>query len=263
MGTQRLGPTPKGKNQAWQFIRRKGASEEELKTQREKDSQSVKKARKRAKKEQARGYAARQPLIQRAVDAGITSSKGRLFTGPNYEEGACRSLAQKNFSQKVSRADKSASEQESANVERRSLRNFQQARDEHEGQGDRKKIVDYLTAAAQDGHLEAMGQLGDAYRGEPINAQSFRAEQENGDVLELDIGEKLELFWLQKAAEGGLGSAQYLLALAYKDGALGLDVDEDLAFLWLQKATEGGHGKAQYFLGWAYEDGDLGLDVNL
>ena len=85
VGTQRLGPTPKGKNQAWQFIGREGASEEELKTQREKDSQSVKNARKRAKKEQARGYAVRQPLNQRAIDAGITSSQRCLFTGPNYE----------------------------------------------------------------------------------------------------------------------------------------------------------------------------------
>ena len=102
MGTQRLGPTPKGKNVAWQFIRRKGASEEELKTQREKDSQSVRDSRKRARKEEERGYAVRQPLNQRALAAEIPSSRG-LFTGPNYEEGVDRLLAQRKFSQQVSR----------------------------------------------------------------------------------------------------------------------------------------------------------------
>ena len=40
MGTQRLVSTPKGNNVAWQFMRRKGASAEEVKTQQEKDSQS-------------------------------------------------------------------------------------------------------------------------------------------------------------------------------------------------------------------------------
>ena len=80
-GTQALGPTPNGKNVAWQFMRRKGASAEELKTQQEKDSQSVKNARKRAKKEQERGHAVRQPLNQRALAAGTSSSRG-LFTGP-------------------------------------------------------------------------------------------------------------------------------------------------------------------------------------
>ena len=89
VGTQALGPTQKGKNVAWQFIRREGASEEELKTQQEKDSQSVQNARKRAKKEQERGYAVRQPLNQRALAAGTSSSRG-LFTGPNYEEGVDR-----------------------------------------------------------------------------------------------------------------------------------------------------------------------------
>ena len=63
VGIQKLIPTPKGENKAWQFIRQRGASEEELKTQREKDSQSVKDSRKRAKKEQARGYTVRQSLI--------------------------------------------------------------------------------------------------------------------------------------------------------------------------------------------------------
>ena len=96
VGTQRLGPTPKGKNVAWQFIRRKGASEEELKTQREKDSQSVRDSRKRARKEEERGYAVRQPLNQRALAAGTSSSRG-LFTGPNYEEGVDRSLSQRQF----------------------------------------------------------------------------------------------------------------------------------------------------------------------
>ena len=105
VGTQRLGPTPKGKNVAWQFIRRKGASEEELKTQREKDSQSVKDSRKRAKKEEKRGYAVRQPLNQRALAAEIPSSRG-LFTGPNYEESVDRLLTQNAFSKMVCRAEK-------------------------------------------------------------------------------------------------------------------------------------------------------------
>ena len=74
-GIQKLVPTPKGNNEAWQFIRRKGASAEEAKTQQEKDGQSVKNARKRAKKEQKRGYAVRQPLNQRALAAEIPSSK--------------------------------------------------------------------------------------------------------------------------------------------------------------------------------------------
>ena len=39
--TQGLGPTPKGNNEAWQFMRRKGASAEEVKTQRENDTGGV------------------------------------------------------------------------------------------------------------------------------------------------------------------------------------------------------------------------------
>ena len=50
VGTQRLRPTPNGNNEARQFMRQKGASAEEVKTQQEKDSQSVKNARKRAKR---------------------------------------------------------------------------------------------------------------------------------------------------------------------------------------------------------------------
>ena len=96
VGTQALGPTPKGKNVALQFIRRKGSSEEELKTQQEKDSQSAQNARKRAKKKQERGYAVQQPLNQRALAAEIPSSRG-LFTGTNYKEGVDRLLTQRKF----------------------------------------------------------------------------------------------------------------------------------------------------------------------
>ena len=124
MGTQRLVPTPKGNNVAWQFKRRKGASAEEVMTQQEKDSQSVKNARKRAKKEEERGYAVRQPLNQRALAAGTSSSRG-LFTGPKYEEGVDRSLSQRQFSHQVCSAEKSTAEKEKLNVQRRLLRNFQ------------------------------------------------------------------------------------------------------------------------------------------
>ena len=106
VGTQQLRPTPNGRNVAWQFMRRKGLSAEELKTQQEKDSQSVKDSRRRAKKEQARGYPVRQPLNQRALAAEIPSSRG-LFTGPKYEEGVDRLLTQNAFSKKVCRAEQS------------------------------------------------------------------------------------------------------------------------------------------------------------
>ena len=159
VGTQRLGPTPKGKNVAWQFIRRKGASEEELKTQREKDSQSVKDSRKRAKKEQARGYPVRQPLNQRALAAGTSSSRG-LFTGPKYEEGVDRLLTQNAFSKMVCRAEQSTAEKEKSNKERRAHDNYQLALDEIKRDGGGVIVVNYFKAAARDGHVEAMWRLG-------------------------------------------------------------------------------------------------------
>jgi TPR repeat protein len=278
-------------------MRRKGASEEELKTQREKDSQSVKDSRKRAKKEQAQGYPVRQPLNQRALAAGTSSSRG-LFTGPNYEEGVDRLLTQNAFSKMVCRAEQSTAEKEKSNKERRAHDNHQLALDEMKRDGNDEIVVNYLKAAARDGHALAMGQLGCAYNGDVymwrlggayvhgklelgvdkelaffwlqkaaegglVDAQYFLASAyQNGDVLGLDVNEKLELFWLQKAAEGGENSAQFLLGCAYEDGDIGLDVDKELALLWLQKAAEGGHEKAQCELSEAYHLGKFGLDVD-
>ena len=60
--------------------------------------------------------------------------------------------------------------------------------------------------------------------------------------------------WYQKAAEQGLGSAQYQLGRCY-EGGHGVTKDLTKAAEWYRKAAEQGLGLAQYQLGRCYEGG--------
>ena len=78
--------------------------------------------------------------------------------------------------------------------------------------------------------------------------------------LELGVDKELALFWLQKAADGGQGGAQFSLGKAYEHGdcLLGLDVNLETALVMYQRAAEGGNEDAQYKLSKAYNGGNLG-----
>ena len=188
----------------------------------------------RARKASEGGLPVPPSLLARASSAGITSARGSPFMGGDDGNDDNRALTQKVFSNKVRRAEKSTDEQESANVERRSLRNFQQALEEYEGEGDHKKVVDYLTAAARDGHVEAMWRLGRAY--------------DLGDHgLKKDEKAAVEMY--RNAADGGPASAQFVLGVAYKLGDLGLVKDEKTALEMYRSAAGGGNASTQFILG--------------
>ena len=98
------------------------------------------------------------------------------------------------------RAEKSASEQEKVNAERRANDNYQLALDERKRDGDDETVVNYFKAAARDGHALAMWQLGGAYNGDDYLYNYG---------LKVDKQEALKMY--RGAAEAGDTDAQYLL----------------------------------------------------
>ena len=156
-----------------------------------------------------------------------------------------RALTQKVFSNKLRRAEKSTAEQEHVNSERRANGNYQLALHVMKRDGDDEIVVNYLKAAARDGHVEAMWRLGCAY--------------DLGDHgLKKDEKAAVEMY--RNAADGGSASAQFVLAVAYDLGMLGLEKDVKIAFEMYRSAADGGSASAQRALGVAYEDGQLGLE---
>ena len=144
-----------------------------------------------------------------------------------------RALTQKVFSNKLRRAEKSTAEQEHANSERRANGNYQLALHVMDRDGGDESVVNYLKAAARDGHVEAMRQLGCA--------------NELGDHgLKKDEKTAVEMY--QSAADGGSASAQFVLGVAYGLGDLGLEKDKETALEMYRNAADGGNEEAQYEL---------------
>ena len=168
--------------------------------------QATRNSRKRAKIAAARGVPVPLSLHARAADAGASSCRGGLFLGGD-DGSENRRLAQKNFSQKACRAEKSASEREEANKERRGNGNFQLALHVMKSDGNDEIVVNYLKAAARDGHVEAMWRLGCAYK---------------LGQLGLKKDEKIAVEMYRNAADGGSVSTQFGLGVAYEFGQLGL-----------------------------------------
>ena len=86
-----------------------------------------------------------------------------------------------------------------------------------------------------------------AEHGEAIASFSLGSIYETGaDPVGRD--EAKAATWYRKAAEQGLGTAQYRLALMYRDGR-GVSRDTAEAIAWFRKAADGGEADAQIELG--------------
>ena len=96
----------------------------------------------------------------------------------------------------------------------------------------------WLSAAAQEGHVDAMASLGRAYLA--------------GNLVVRDVG--LSFSWCMKAAREGHADAMYKVGNAYFKGK-SVAKDVSLAFAWYMKAAEEGHRMAQYDVGFFYEKG--------
>ena len=52
------------------------------------------------------------------------------------------------------------------------------------------------------------------------------------------------VYWLKKAANGGVAEAQYELGRLYKEGEYGVPTDESLYIKWAKKAAFNGYNAA-------------------
>ena len=270
-----------GKNEVWTTqVPPKATSKETAIIQRG-NLQAIRDSRKRAKKAAETGVPVPLSLHARAADAGASSCRGGLFLGGD-DGTENRRRAQNTFSKTVCRAEQSASEREEANKERRANGNFQLALHVMKSDGDDEIVVNYLKAAARDGHVEAMWRLGCAYekgqlgllKDEKTALGMYRSAADGGSApaqfvlgvanefgqLGLVKDEKTALGMYRSAVDGGDEDAHFSLGVASEFGQLGLEKDEKTAFEMYRKAADGGSARAHLALGLAYEDGRLGLE---
>ncbi|AOZ08728.1 hypothetical protein BKK80_22700 [Cupriavidus malaysiensis] len=90
--------------------------------------------------------------------------------------------------------------------------------------------IERLQALADDGNLEAQWELS--------------CMQRWGDIVSLDI--RIANHWLERAAKGGYGEAQHLLAWYYQTGQYGYPVDLSKANAWYEKAFALGNPETLY-----------------
>lgn len=95
-----------------------------------------------------------------------------------------------------------------------------------------------LRRAAEQGHLEAIYEVGVAYS--------------QGKGVAQDFGEAAR--WFEKAATGGHASGQFNIGLMHRQG-LGVPQDDQLAASWFRQAAEAGISRAQAQLGMFYLEG--------
>ena len=118
VGTQGFLPTPEGQHRAWLYPPCPDEPPEgEVVKRRRDNSQSIKNARKKAKKEEKSGVPTRRSLASRASAVGL--SEGGLFLGKSYGLGEERSRAQKTYSEAVRRAELTSPEKDARASERR------------------------------------------------------------------------------------------------------------------------------------------------
>ena len=98
-----------------------------------------------------------------------------------------------------------------------------------------KLAVEYLTKSAQQGNVEAMYQLGNAF--------TFGSE-----TPKLAADADIEAAqWYFKAANNGSADAQYSLGLMFMAGK-GVEKDKTEAARWMKMAAKNGHKEAQSFV---------------
>ncbi len=112
---------------------------------------------------------------------------------------------------------------------------------------------EWFMKAAEQGDAEAQLEAGRSYlRGDAGVVEVVLTTTAND--LKLDAkgsSDRTGAFWIRKAAEQGLDTAQLQMADLYRMGR-GVPKDLEKQFMWLTKAAEQGSAEAQNSLAWAY-----------
>ena len=131
----------------------------------------------------------------------------------------------------------------------------------------KKKGVEWLRKAADQGECRAMYWLGIAYeQGDGVAKDDWKACSmwHKSHAMGWDDATE-KLVWLldeyRGKAEKGDASAQFFVGNAYENGSTGKP-DAAKAVEWYRKAAEHGHPGAQAHLGWAFQNGQ-GVEKNL
>lgn len=131
----------------------------------------------------------------------------------------------------------------------------------YEGLGvtkDKDKVVEWLEKAASQGLTKAKNALDEL--SEDVKTRNEQPKNENNRLYAFSLHQNqsedpIETFKkIEKSANEGNASAQYVLAEAYDSGQ-GVPVDAAKAVMWWKRAAEQNHPKAQCALGYAYNCG--------
>ena len=132
---------------------------------------------------------------------------------------------------------------------------------------DKKKAVELLRKAADQGEYRAISWLGIAYEcGDGVAKDDWRAlamwQKSHTMGWEEATDKLLSLLQTYRAkAEKGDASAQFFVGAAFENG-YSVERDPKVAVEWYRKAAKQGHPGAQAFLGWALQNGQ-GVEKNL
>ena len=102
--------------------------------------------------------------------------------------------------------------------------------------GDYERAFEILVPLAEDGDVDALGNLGNMY--------GF------GQGVEQDI-DKAHSYWSQ-AAEMHLGTAMFNIAVVYENGLGNFDANESIALIWFNRAAEHRHFQSMLHLSTLY-----------
>ena len=208
------------KNECWRTLVPPGATKEETAAILKSNLRAQRNARAKATKAATSGLPVPPSQHTHAAAAGVPSCRGGLFLGGDDGSENIR-LAQKNFSQKVSRAERPTAEQEKVNSERSSYLQYKHVikggdvdaqhdltcacwHGENGAKMDRERALELYHRAAQGGHAHAQWKLGSVFH----HGEKWGPEQV--------LNEEEALFWYKKAAEEGHAYAQWELGAPTK-----------------------------------------------
>jgi TPR repeat protein len=106
-------------------------------------------------------------------------------------------------------------------------------------------LAGILDKAEEDARAVELYQLA-ADKGDPEGELGLGSMYAAGEGVERDYA--AALYWIERAAEQGLGPAIVLLADAYSQGQLGLEKDQERAIVWLKKGSASGYEPARQSL---------------
>ncbi|KAA8495808.1 Secretory immunoglobulin A-binding protein EsiB [Porphyridium purpureum] len=121
-------------------------------------------------------------------------------------------------------------------------------------------------------HVEDSGFVRDSVERQTLTKAPAQAEwarlyakkrERQGSEREVGEDQEKALQRLHLAAEAGIASAQFRLAMKYGSGTDGVQLDEQNAIKWFQKAAVAGDARAQFIMGGMYAEGECGLQRDM